>query len=52
VDVLNAQQLFYSARRDLAQARYNLLMSKLRLEAEAGELDEDDLSQINEVLLQ
>jgi len=52
VDVLNAQQLFFSARRDLAQARYNLLMSRLRLEAEAGELDEDDLRQINEVLLQ
>lgn len=52
VDVLNAQQLFYSARRDLAQARYNLLMSRLRLEAEAGELDEEDLSQINSVLLQ
>lgn len=50
VDVLNAQQLHYSARRDLAQARYNFLMSKLRLEAEAGELDEEDLRQINEVL--
>jgi len=52
VDVLNAQQLFYSARRDLAQARYNFLMSRLRLEAEAGELDEEDLGQINNVLLQ
>jgi outer membrane protein len=52
VDVLNAQQLFYSARRDLAQARYNFLMSRLRLEAEAGELDEEDLGQINDVLLQ
>jgi outer membrane protein len=52
VDVLNAQQLYSSARRDLAQARYNLLMSRLRLEAEAGELDEDDLNQINAVLLQ
>lgn len=52
VDVLNAQQLFYAARRDLAQARYNFLMSRLRLEAEAGELDEEDLRQINDVLLQ
>ena len=52
VDVLNAQQLFYSARRDLAQARYNFLMSRLRLEAEAGELDEEDLRQINDVLRQ
>jgi outer membrane protein len=51
VDVLNAQQLYYSARRDLAQARYNFLMSRLRLEAEAGELDEEDLRQVNDVLL-
>lgn len=51
VDVLNAQQLHYSARRDLAQARYNFLMSRLRLEAEAGELDEEDLRQINDILV-
>src|SRR5687768_16826333 len=51
VDVLNAQQLYSSARRDLAQARYNFLMSRLRLEAEAGELDEDDLRQINDILM-
>lgn len=50
VDVLNAQQLLASAQRDLAQARYNFLMSRLRLEAEAGELDEDDVMQINDVL--
>ncbi len=51
VDVLNAQQLFSSARRDLAQTRYNFLMSRLRLEAEAGELDEDDLREINDILM-
>ena len=50
VDVLNAQQSFYSARRDLARAHYSLLMSKLRLEAEAGELDEDDLIEVNDML--
>ena len=47
VDVLNVQQPFYSARCDLARAHYCLLMAKLRLEAEAGELDEDDLAEIN-----
>lgn len=52
VDVLNAQQLYYSARRDLAQSRYNFFMSKLRLEAEAGELDEEDLIEINRMLFQ
>ena len=51
VDVLNAQQLYYSARRDLAQARNNFLMSRLRLEAEAGELDEDDLREVNQALV-
>ena len=48
--VLNVWQLFYSARRDLARAHYNLLMAKLKLEAEAGELDEDDLTEVNTML--
>lgn len=50
VDVLNAQQQLYSARRDLAKAYYSYLMSRLRLKAEAGELDEDTLLQINAML--
>ncbi len=50
VDVLNAQQQLYSARRDLTKAYYNYLMSRLRLKAEAGELDEDTLLQINAML--
>ncbi|MDW7647570.1 MAG: TolC family outer membrane protein [Nitrosomonadaceae bacterium] len=50
VDVLNVQQSFYSAKRDLARAHYSLLMAKLRLEAEAGELDEDDLTEVNTML--
>ncbi|MDH5552479.1 MAG: TolC family protein, partial [Nitrosomonas sp.] len=50
VDVLNAQQQLYSARRDLAKAYYDYLMSRLRLKAEAGELDEDTLLQINSML--
>jgi len=47
VDVLNAQQQLYSARRDLAQARYNYILNSLRLEAAAGRLDEDDVARIN-----
>lgn len=39
-----------SARRDLARAHYGLLMAKLRLEAEADELDEDDLTTVNTIL--
>lgn len=47
VDVLNAQQLLFSARRDLAQARYNYILSLLRLKAAAGQLTETDLQTIN-----
>lgn len=50
VDVLNARGLYSVAQRDLARAYYNLLISRLRLEAAAGELDEEDLVQINELL--
>ena len=50
VDVLNAQQQLYSARRDLAKAYHGYLMSRLRLSAEAGELDEEVLQQINSML--
>ncbi len=50
VDVLNAQGLHSIARRDLARAYYNFFMSRLRLKAEAGELDEEGLRQINEAL--
>lgn len=47
VDVLNAQQQLTSARRELAQARYNYLLSRLRLEAAAGTLDENDLRDVS-----
>lgn len=47
VDVLNAQQQLYSAKRDLAQARYNFILSQLRLKSAAGQLDEDDLAEVN-----
>lgn len=47
VDVLNAQQLLFSAQRDLAQARYNYIASLLRLTAASGELSELDLQRIN-----
>lgn len=43
LDVLNAQQQMYAARRDLAQARYNYLMSYLKLRFAAGTLATEDL---------
>jgi outer membrane protein len=51
VDVLNAQQQMYAAKRDLAKAYHSYLMSRLRLSAEAGELDEDTLTEINAMLI-
>lgn len=51
VDVLNAQQQMFAAKRDLAKAYHGYLMARLRLSAEAGELDEDRLLQINAMLI-
>ena len=46
LDVLNAQQQLYSARRDLAQARYNYIVAYLRLHAAAGTLNSEVLHDV------
>lgn len=50
VDVLNAQQQLFSAKRDLLQARYNYLVNVIRLKFASGVLTEPDLQQINHQL--
>jgi outer membrane protein len=50
VDVLNARQQLYTAKRDLSQARYNFVMSRLKLKAAVGSLTEEDLALINQWL--
>jgi outer membrane protein len=50
VDVLNAQQSVFQTRRDLQQARYNYLLSTLRLKAAAGTLTEKDVEDVNRTL--
>lgn len=50
VDVLNAQQQYYSAKRDLLQARYTWLLSVIKLKAAAGLLTEDDLAATSSML--
>jgi len=50
LDVLNAQQQLFSTRRDLYQAQYNYLVSKLRLKAATGSLAEADLGGVNQAL--
>lgn len=51
VDVLNAQQQFYSAKRDLLQARYTYLLSILKLKSATGLINEADLADINQRLV-
>jgi outer membrane protein len=50
VDVLNAQQQVFSARRDLAKARYDVITNTLRLKAAAGILTEADMEIVNRAL--
>lgn len=52
VDVLNARQQVYAARRDLAQATYGLILAQLKLEAAAGQLDAADIERVNAWLAQ
>jgi len=51
VDVLNAQQQFYSAKRDLLQARYNYLVNIIRLKTASGLVSEADLQDLNQQLI-
>lgn len=51
VDVLNAERVMFVARRDLAQARYEYLLSLLQLRAAAGVLSEKDLQEVASLLL-
>jgi len=50
IDVLNAQSQLYQTKRDLAVARYNLLMGQLRLRRAAGTLTAEDLRPVNAAL--
>lgn len=50
IDILNAEQQHASAVLDLAQARYVHLLSHIRLQAAAGVLDAQRLTQINAFL--
>lgn len=50
IDVLNAQQQLFQARRDLLAARYNTILSQLRLKSAAGTLGASDISEVNNSL--
>jgi len=47
IDVLNAQSQLFQTKRDLAQARYNVLLGQLRLRQANGTLVPEDLARLN-----
>ena len=47
LDILNAEQQLSTARRDLAQARFTYLVSKVRLRSLAGGLRAENIDEIN-----
>jgi len=51
IDVLNAQSQLFQTKRDLAQARYNVLLSSLRLRQASGALLPEDLLPIDSLLV-
>ncbi|MGE4349459.1 MAG: TolC family outer membrane protein [Candidatus Berkiella sp.] len=51
VDVLNAESDLLSAVRDHSVSRYNYLLEGLRLKRAAGNLTQDDLFQVNQIII-
>ncbi len=51
IDVLNAQSQLYQTKRDLAQARYNVLLGGLKLRQAAGTLSQQDIEAVNALLV-
>ena len=50
IDVLNAQSQLYSTRRDLAKARYDVIVGALKLRQTAGTLKPEDVGAVNALL--
>ena len=51
IDVLNAQSQLFQTKRDLARARYDVLVGGLRLRQANGSLKPDDIQAINSLLV-
>ncbi|QDX82046.1 hypothetical protein B9N43_12795 [Denitratisoma sp. DHT3] len=47
VDILNAQQQLFAAKRDLARSRYGYIVNWVRLKAAVGGLGDDDVTHLN-----
>jgi outer membrane protein len=50
IDVLNSQSQLYQTKRDLAKARYDVLVGQLKLRQANGSLKADDLQAVNALL--
>ncbi|MBN7118482.1 TolC family outer membrane protein [Ectopseudomonas oleovorans] len=50
VDILNAEEQVFIARRDLLEAKLRYLLARLQLAAAVGLLGEDDILQVNDYL--
>ncbi len=50
IDVLNSQSQLFQTKRDLAKARYDVLVTELRLRQASGTLNADDLKSANALL--
>jgi len=51
IDVLNSQSQLFQTKRDLAKARYDVLVGSLKLRQANGSLKADDLSGVNALLV-
>lgn len=47
LDVLDAQRDLFRTKRDYLQARYQFILNRLRLSEVTGELDQNDLQEVN-----
>ena len=50
LDVLNAQTQLFTTRRDLAKARYDVLVGSLKLRQASGRLKPEDVNALNQLL--
>ena len=50
LDVLNAQTQLFQTRRDLARARYDVLLGTLRLRQAAGQVTAQDVAAVDRLL--
>ena len=52
VDVLNAQNAVFAARRDYANSRYEYVLNSMRLKENAGTLSPEDIAALESFLIE